>query len=291
MRVLVLSDLHVEHAPFAAPAGDYDAVILAGDIHNGVTALQWARQTFPRHPIIQIAGNHEFYDQVLQPCRAAMQSMAKSLGIHFLDDARLVLGGIEFLGTTLWTDFRFFDSPGRALRLDAAQAMQASRGLMADYFAIKIAADDDDDAVASHGTSLRPSLPPSRNPLLNPSLRTFEPADSLALHQRSRHWLQQALAEPAVGTRVVISHHLPSGRSVSSRFASSVTNAAFVSDLDNLVAQSNWWIHGHTHSSHRYPIGNATVLSNPRGYPKRGVSGGFENPAFQPDLIIDLASW
>ncbi len=266
MRVLVLSDLHVEHAPFEAPEGDYDAVILAGDVHNGVRALHWARATFERHPIIQIAGNHEYYDQVLQPCRAELQAAAKTLGIYFLDDERLYLNGVEFFGTTLWTDFRVFAVPGRALHLDPQQAMQASSGLMADYFAIKVLAKE-----------------PAALPV-----RRLQPADTLALHYRARQWLQGALAVPAIGPRVVISHHLPSWNSVSPHYASAVSNAAFVSDLDDLVAQSDWWIHGHTHSSHRYSIGKATVLSNPRGYPKRGLVPRFENPAFQPDLIIEI---
>ena len=266
MRLLVLSDLHVEHAPFEAPSGHYDAVILAGDIHNGVRALQWARQTFERHPIIQIAGNHEYYDEILQPCREALHVAAKSLGIHLLDDSSLLLGGVEFLGTTLWTDFRIFDRPGRALRLDAAQAMRASKGLLADYFAIRF-------QTLESGS---------------PTPRSFEPEDSLALHQQARGWLDRALAGSAAIPRVVISHHLPSWNSVSQRFAGSVTNAAFVSDLDDLVERSNWWIHGHTHSSHRYRVGRATVLSNPRGYPKRGKAHGFENPDFRPDLIIEI---
>lgn len=266
MRLLILSDLHVEHAPFDAPSGSYDAVILAGDIHNGVKALQWARQTFERHPIIQIAGNHEYYDEVFQPCRQEMHATAKSLGIHLLDDSSLLLNGVEFLGTTLWTDFRVFDRPGRALRLDAVQAMQANKGLLADYFAIRF------EAPGSGA----------------PKPRSFEPEDSLALHQQARGWLDRALARTSTIPRVVISHHLPSWNSVSQRFANSVTNAAFVSDLDDLVAHSDWWIHGHTHSSHRYRVGGATVLSNPRGYPKRGKAQGFENPDFRPDLIIEI---
>ena len=54
MRLLVLSDLHVEFAPFDAVLGTQridqgvDVVVLAGDIHVGTQGLVWARQTFPR---------------------------------------------------------------------------------------------------------------------------------------------------------------------------------------------------------------------------------------------------
>lgn len=261
MRALILSDLHIEHAPFEAPPGDYDLVILAGDIHNGTLALRWARETFAKYPIIQIAGNHEYYDHVFEPLRAEMREVAGSLGIHYLDDSDVVLGQVQFLGCTLWTDFRVFETPGRGPVLTAEQAMQANRSLMADYFAIRV----------------KPE-------------RTFEPADSLRLHQASLAWLRAELAKPTELTRVVVSHHLPSWRSVSQRYATSVSNAAFVSDLDDLVALSDWWIHGHTHSSHCYEVESAQLLSNPRGYPRRKQPGVFENPDFRADLIIDLAA-
>jgi predicted phosphodiesterase len=55
--------------------------------------------------------------------------------------------------------------------------------------------------------------------------------------------------------------------------------------LDELVARSGaaLWIHGHTHVSQDYRIGNTRVICNPRGY------AGYElNPAFDPRLIIEV---
>ena len=269
MRALVLSDLHIEHAPYQRPNGEFDLVILAGDIHNGVQSLIWARHTFPDDRIVQIAGNHEFYDQVLQPCRDAMVTTARSLAIDYLDDASVLIDDVEFFGTTLWTDFRYFEANSDpSAVLSQQQAMQANLGLIADYFAIKVA-------------HLNNELP---------ALRRFAPADSVLLHETSKRWLASALAQSKASKRVVISHHLPSARSVSARFASALTNAAFVSNLDDMVAQAHWWIHGHTHSSHRYALGKTTVLANPRGYPSRRNPGLFENRQFESDLIVDFSA-
>ena len=109
-----------------------------------------------------------------------------------------------------------------------------------------------------------------------------------------------ATAAPTMPT-VVVSHHLPSWRSVAPAFARSVSNAAFVSDLDDLVGRSTVWIHGHTHSSHRYAVGGATLVCNPRGYPRHLKPGTapsaagpatdvteFENPTFDAGLIVDV---
>ena len=68
MRLLVLSDLHVEFAPFDAGLGaqridqGVDVVVLAGDIHVSSQGLVWARQTFPNKPIVYVPGNHELYE-------------------------------------------------------------------------------------------------------------------------------------------------------------------------------------------------------------------------------------
>ena len=272
MRLLVLSDLHVEVAPYSARAAAiaddaYDAVVLAGDIHNGETALRWARDSFPCHRIVQIAGNHEFYDSRYDACLARLRATAAELGIDFLENDRCEIDGVEFLGCTLWTDFRLFEREGRAHHLSPEAAMQANQRLMADYFAIGV-----DD------------------PVQGP--RSFAPADAARLHRQSRRWLADALARPARGARVVVTHHLPSWRSVVPRYADSVSNAAFASDVDDLVARADLWIHGHTHSSQHYAIGGCTVVSNPRGYPsrRRGPAGGFENPAFRPGLIVSVAA-
>jgi predicted phosphodiesterase len=78
---------------------------------------------------------------------------------------------------------------------------------------------------------------------------------------------------------VVVTHHLPSGHSVSPDYAAAPSNPAFVSNLDELLIGADLWVHGHTHSSHDYFASGCRVVCNPRGYPMR--TGGFENPRFR----------
>ena len=262
MRLLVLSDLHVEQAPFDAPQVAADVVVLAGDIHNGEAAMHWARGAFPSLPIVQIAGNHEFYDGEYAQVLQRMRDAARRLGIDFLENERTQLGGVRFLGCTLWTDFRIFEAPGRALRLDAAAAMAANRRLLADYFAISV---DEDGA-----------------------RRRFDPLDAARLHAASRAWLERSLAEPFDGPTVVVTHHLPSWRCVHPDYAAWVTNAGYASELDELVTRADVWIHGHTHTSQRHAFGRARLLCNARGYPRGGEPLQFENPGFDPGCVLEL---
>jgi murein L,D-transpeptidase YafK len=83
----------------------------------------------------------------------------------------------------------------------------------------------------------------------------------------------------------VVTHYLPSRRSIDPAFAGSPFNPAFASRLDELVAQSGatLWVHGHTHRSADYFLGTTRVVCNPRGYHGRDV-----NPDFKEDLIVEV---
>ncbi|WP_454905035.1 metallophosphoesterase family protein [Variovorax gossypii] len=113
MKVLVLSDLHLEFAPFEpAPDLEFDLVILAGDIHSpAAAALDWAADRFRGKPIVAIAGNHEYFRSEMDQELEKMRSRAKELGIHFLDCDEVVIAGVRFFGCTLWTDFRLRSTP------------------------------------------------------------------------------------------------------------------------------------------------------------------------------------
>ena len=278
MRLLVLSDLHVEIAEFAPGAFDADLVVLAGDIHNGALAPQWARRVFPDHPILMVAGNHEFYDGERNRVLDALRESALRSEVRFLENEEAEIDGVRFLGCTLWTDYRAFEQPQRALRLPIEQAMAACARLIADHVAIRL-----DDGK---------------------SVRGFTPLDAARLHAQSRAWLEDALARRGDGATVVVTHHLPSWRSVHPAFAHWVSNAGFVSDLDPLVGLADLWIHGHTHTSQSYRLAGAQVVCNPRGYPRRaqplesdeaqaqaqGPAAVFENPNFDPGLVVEVRS-
>jgi 3',5'-cyclic AMP phosphodiesterase CpdA len=265
MRVAILSDLHLEFEAFEAPASlrQADVVILAGDIHNGVEALHWARRSFPDQPIVQVAGNHEFFGACWQRLLDDLRRTAAELDIDFLENDRVRIGGVEFLGATLWTDFELFSAPGRPLRMSADDAKALMQRRMVDYSLIRWR-----DAAQPGGE------------------RVLTPDDSAGLHRQSRAWLAGQLADPPGGPRVVVTHHLPSWRSVSPAFLRAASNAAFASDLDAFFGPMALWIHGHTHHSFDYMAGTTRVIANPRGYPMK--SGGCENPLFEPALLVDV---
>jgi len=84
---------------------------------------------------------------------------------------------------------------------------------------------------------------------------------------------------------IVVTHHLPARQSIAPYFKNSMTNCFFLCDMEKLIAdrQPMFWIHGHTHSSCDYTMGNTRVVCNPFGY-----YGHTVNDRFNPKLIIKL---
>ena len=92
MKILVLSDLHLEFANLSPPNSKVDLVILAGDIWKKDQGIHWARATWPTIPIIYLAGNHEFYRTERNACLGALRSSAQKANVHFLENDEIEIG-------------------------------------------------------------------------------------------------------------------------------------------------------------------------------------------------------
>lgn len=84
---------------------------------------------------------------------------------------------------------------------------------------------------------------------------------------------------------VVITHHLPHAKSIDPRYENSQINCFFhAADCDRIVEtkQPKLWIHGHTHNSCDYLVGETRVIANPFGYPNEPGTN------FNPALILEV---
>ena len=262
MRIQLASDLHLEllarewpQERLIAAAPGADVLVLAGDIDRGLRAIErFARWPVP---VLYLAGNHEFYDSQWEQLRADLRRAAEGTAVRFLDNDAVTLGGVRFLGSTLWTDYRLSG-------IAQPEAMAAAEGFLLDHRRIQ--------------TRSGP----------------FSAAQALAEHQRSRAWLARELSRDHTTPTVVVTHHGPHPASIHARFAGSPVNGAFVSDLTELAEQADLWLHGHVHDSFDYRVGRCRVVTNPRGYAqnrKEVASVGelrFENPGFVDGLLVEL---
>lgn len=265
MKLQLASDLHLEHLArsfpgetLIRPAHQADVLVLAGDVAQASNAIalfgDWPV------PVLYVLGNHEAYgaasiESVIEELRTA----SKSTSVRFLERDVVDFGGVRFLGCTLWTDYR--------LRSNRTQ-----RQLM-ENAALRI---NDHRLIRTQSGEL------------------FSPEHALREHEISRAWLERELAIAYDGKTVVVTHHGPHPLSVHPRYVGDPTNAAFVSDLTELLQKTDVWLHGHVHDSFDYSVAGCRVVANPRGY-ARNVSSApdvgslqFENTAFEHACVIDI---
>ena len=251
MKIRVLSDLHLEFQDWLPPAVEADIVVLAGDIHSGSRGIEWARRQFPLSPVLYVPGNHESYGRDIRQVIPDLQRAGRRFGVDVLHGRGVVIGGIRFLGATLWTDFALNGSDPQSI----ARAMHEAKYGMSDFSVIRH---------EPHGL--------------------FRPEHARAMHLEQRRWIGERLAEEFPGPTILITHHLPHPRSIHRKYWGSALNPSFASDLSDLMGPPiAAWIHGHTHESCDYVEQGTRVLCNPRGY------GPFDlNAAFDPILTIEI---
>lgn len=264
IRLWIVSDLHAEIAGNANSFKYHpihDVLVLAGDTHRADQAIEHARRMSPNAPIIIVAGNHEHYGYRHSVPRGieimreqAAKDRAWGLETWFLENNTITLSiethRIRFIGATLWVDFALYGNPA----LGIADSITG----LADFREIK---------GSSKGDRIT--------------------ADSvISWHRRSQQFIGRELKKSFDGLTVVVTHHLPSRRSVSEKFWFSPLSVAFASNCEELLALgADLWIHGHTHESCDYTFSKTRIICNPCGYNHGGQP---ENPTFDPGLCIEI---
>lgn len=250
MKLHILSDLHNEFSHHMPPptSKEADVIVLAGDIWKNERGIYWGRETWPDKEIIYVAGNHEFYGRNRKDVISQLHIAAEKTGVHFLDDAEVIIDGVRFLGATLWTDFELLGDRDGCM-IDGMQSLNDFR-------------------------------------LIHEGDWVFSPTDSIILHKKSLAFLKTKLAEKHDGKTVVVTHHLPSKQSVAERYKRDTLSACFASNLDHMFGKSELWIHGHTHDSFDYIANGTRVICNPRGYCT--YADAQENCHFDTNLIVEI---
>ncbi len=135
MKIALMSDLHLSVHAMAAPRVAADVVVLAGDLHRPAGAIEWARQ-FGDTPTLFVAGNHEFYGGDLVGTLQELRRQAEGSAVRVLEHDVWHHQGVRFLGCTLWSDYRLFDSAEQR-----AQGLQQASELVRDFSRIRVAPD------------------------------------------------------------------------------------------------------------------------------------------------------
>jgi Calcineurin-like phosphoesterase len=262
-----MSDLHLEFADLELPGGD--VLILAGDTwvvrymadpervpDRYQRYVRFCKEELSKYrKVFLILGNHEHYGLFLHEAR---MWLPKFLAEHapnatLLDNDTCVLDGVAFIGSTLWTSC---GSETDAIII---------RNRMNDYPMIHVM----DDRGQPRNLAIE---------------------DVRKMHRAARRYIYAATLKHQDLPCVIITHHAPcllSGRG-DRRFGGEL-DAAYYSNLLHglLPKRPNVMLccHGHTHVPARYRLGNAEIISNPRGYGGRErCADEFDPTAGQPSV-------
>lgn len=245
MKIQVLSDLHFEFADYTFKIDDtIDILILAGDISHikdTEKILHNLSTKYSKLKIIKILGNHEYYDETINQTRK-IASNINIPNIHILDNATITLNGIIFIGSTLWSEIKEYES------------IQYAN----DY-----------------------------NRIYTTSGKLLTPTDTITEFRKNKQYIEEQLEKYKHNKTILITHHLPSYKSIDQKYASSNINSAYASNMDDIILKYKplLCIHGHTHSSVDYYLGSTRIICNPRGY---NIQGKTENDKFNDQFVVEI---
>ena len=264
MKIRVMSDLHIEFfntGTFDLPVLSDEkemVLVLAGDIglaKRPTTFKYFIEDMAERHRhIIFIAGNHEFYKGNFTTALGKIKEELKDFtNVSVLEKDSVLIDDVAFVCATLWTDMNNHDQ----------LLIEKSRGMMNDYKLTRT------------------------GPKSEPWLKKLHPHDTIADHVNARHYIFEEIKKrKADGKKVVVvTHHLPSFQSVPEQYKGDPLNGAYATELFEDIMDNPYelHVHGHTHASVDYMIGNTRVVCNPFGYLEQE-----ENPDFDPNMVIDI---
>ncbi|WP_245303188.1 metallophosphoesterase [Rhizobium esperanzae] len=250
MKAWIISDIHTNRLdrlwsrPLVPP--DADVCICAGDVTSEISdSLDYLLANIvPIMPVVLTLGNHEYYGLTIEQTLARARNKLAGSQVHLLENETVEVGGVKFIGATLWTDFEIATGTGDEHDLPEirlAKARKEIRHHAIDFYSIK--------------SDRRPG--------------GFIDVDELRdRHIASREFIARELEATAYDQpSVVLTHHAPLTESLDWRFDGNLSNAAYASDLSGLIKayKPKVWVHGHIHRNRDYVHDHTRVICNPRG--------------------------
>jgi Icc-related predicted phosphoesterase len=303
VRLAIASDIHLEFGSIELTNDqNADVLILAGDIcvardielagknmysnrkrtDRYMEFFQQVSKAFPK--VIYVVGNHEHYDGDVKYTNGILKrALAEFDNIHILEKETLELDDITFIGATIWTDMNGGDP----------LTLQGIKNAMNDFRCI-----NNSNNMVSRKVPLYDNEHLAANPegyvvrnvighKFKEEASKFTPTDAMDDHKQAIDYINHVVANDTTKKYVVVGHHAPSMQSCADRFRGDrIMNGGFYTELGDFIAyrpEIKLWVHGHTHDTYDYVIGETRVVCNPRGYI------GYEDRAEEFELLyVDI---
>ena len=237
MRISIASDLHVDTQPndikkYLSNSNNADVLVLAGDIAEfrnynfHYDLFDYLEKQYTT--ILIIKGNHEHYNS---PNFCSLGNKISRFfddysRIIFLDNSTFSFDGVNFIGTTLWTDIN---------KTNPLTYLHVSF-MMNDYRKIQEC----------------------------DGLNLITPDDIIDEHSLSKKFIINSIQHNY--KNVVITHHAPSIKSWKGHNENLMYAYCSDLNEMIIETQINTWIHGHLHHDLDYNLCETRIVCNPFGY-------------------------
>lgn len=259
-KIGVLSDLHLEGSNIDTLHNPgWDILVIPGDLSADLSMLDrfFSYKAPTDIPIIYVLGNHEYegrrFNTVVDQYREILKPYEH---VHLLDNESVIIDNIKFIGSTLWSDFEL-----RGLE-QKQQSMDWAKFNVVDFSYI---------------------FKPNEN---GDGYHNISPEEMVQESKKAQKFIEFELKNNSFeGEKFVVTHFAPHPKSVNPNYTK-VDVAYWVNNLEHLMGFSQYWVHGHTHTSYDYEVEGTRVICNPRGFAKTFDVN--QNYKFNRELILPV---
>lgn len=277
--IRVISDIHTdvnERDRYRFDFGN-DFVINCGDTSgDALTSIQWLEDHIKEG--VTVTGNHlgyssaypeldglknikEYGTTVHEKNTKNMQDLLlkerlKDTGIHYLSNSLIEYQGMVIMGACLYTDFCLYGEGSKEACMRHAQ-------LYMNDFKLPMIKEDTKYTQTENGWVCEPLSKEDT------TIRPFSVHDHSYLFSSSLNYFKENLLKYKERPVIIVTHHAPSPHSIEKKYKGDLLNAAFASDLTNLILSNpniRLFCHGHIHHPFDYILGETRVVCEPFGY-------------------------
>lgn len=248
MKIQILSDLHTEFGYYEIKNTDSDIVVIAGDVGRGYNVINYLNSNIKNKQVLFVPGNHEFHYQDFNNLTKTFNLYNRKGNIEVLEKNIKIIDDYLFIGFTMWSDFNLYNNK-------CISKIHIEKNVndfeLIKYKDRKLEVDDISDANAW-----------------------------------DMEWFRDILYNNKEYKKIIITHNAPSEKSIHLKYFNNILNPYFANNLEELICSNEnikLWIHGHSHNSSDYYIGDTRVICNPRGYFPNDL-----NKDFKDDLVIEV---
>ena len=260
MKLQIASDLYIECTKQSFPLTRYVEPVVGADfllLSGNISTISRTLELFADWPVpvLYVAGGVECNGSDFEQTCRAMRGMEPAGAVRFLNQQRIDICGVRFLGCTLWADHQCGGER------NSVECISECESATSDPSHVKHRGDE----VVSQKVYVE--------------------------HNAALQWLTNELTQPFDGKTIVITDRAPHRDAFPRGVSDALLGDSVHDHFDAMLEQVDFWMHGDNRGNVDYQYGRCRVLANPRGFPRKYIAASpsiVENRDFKSNWMLDI---